>query len=429
MYLESNQALVQVLGNIYGANDAPHEWYCEFDKVALASGFTRSKFDNCMYLCFGADGHLEGVLGAHVDDTITGGEGETYRAAIEKLRSRFPFRKWRSGTGEFLGTIYEQDPQSFEISFGQKEYAEHIQPIKISKERAKRSWLPANPQEVSALRAVNGALSWLSTQTRPDIAVQTSQSQQCFPRPTIFDLLQANQAVRRARQQSDLRIRVPFIPPNELTLCFWSDAAFANTDELKTQGGWMVGFTSNRMRQGADVPVHCFSWKSHRLPRVVASTMGGEAQAYSTAAGVCEWIALMTAECLDGPFLLEDAEEVLLRRNPIGMTDCRSLFDHLHSLGSGGTLDDRRTAIDVAIIRQSIRRTGLEARWVPTGHMLADGLTKDKAEPMDLLRSVLRSARYQLADEQTVLDRKREERERRRQVAHQRAKAHEKGSK
>ena len=150
---------------------------------------------------------------------------------------------------------------------------------------------------MSALRAVNGALSWLSTQTRPDIAVQTSQSQQCFPRPTIFDLLQANQAVRRARQQSDLRIRVPFIPPNELTLCFWSDAAFANTDELKTQGGWMVGFTSNRMRQGADVPVHCFSWKSHRLPRVVASTMGGEAQAYSTAAGVCEWIALMTAEC------------------------------------------------------------------------------------------------------------------------------------
>ena len=70
------------------------------------------------------------------------------------------------------------------------------------------------------------------------------------------------------------------------------------------------------------------------------------------------------------------------------MTDCRSLYDHLTSLGSGGVLDDRRTAIDIAIIRQSIRRTKMEARWVPTGHMLADGLTKDKLEPMDLLRSV-----------------------------------------
>lgn len=25
-------SLVQVLGNIYGANDAPNEWYCGFDK-------------------------------------------------------------------------------------------------------------------------------------------------------------------------------------------------------------------------------------------------------------------------------------------------------------------------------------------------------------------------------------------------------------
>lgn len=33
------------------------------------------------------------------------------------------------------------------------------------------------------------------------------------------------------------------------------------------------------------------------------------------------------------------------------------------------------------------------------------------SEPLDLLRSVLRVARYQLADEQTVLDRKREEKE------------------
>ena len=41
--------------------------------------------------------------------------------------------------------------------------------------------------------------------------------------------------------------------------------------------------------------------------------------------------------------------------------------------------------------------------------MCADGLTKDKAEPIDLLRSVMRIAKYQLADEQTVLERKKEE--------------------
>lgn len=247
--------MVQVLGNIYGANDAPHEWYCEFNRVALEAGFVRSKFDNCLYLCYNSQNQLEGILGAHVDDTITGEAGDTYAKAVEHLKSRFPFRKWRSGTGEFLGTIYHQDLDTMEIKFQQKEYAEHISPIKIAKERVKKPWLAASPQEISALRAVNGALSWISAQSRPDLAVQTSISQQCFPNPTVGDLLQANQAVRRARQQSDLEIHVPFIPLEELSLCFWSDAAFANSTEMKTQGGWLVAFTSDKMRKGLDVPV------------------------------------------------------------------------------------------------------------------------------------------------------------------------------
>jgi hypothetical protein len=41
--------------------------------------------------------------------------------------------------------------------------------------------------------------------------------------------------------------------------------------------------------------------------------------------------------------------------------------------------------------------------------MAADAFTKDKGEPLDLLRSVLRQSRYQLADEQTVLERKKKE--------------------
>ena len=49
--LHEKGSLVQVLGNINGANDAPHEWYCAFDKVAQPVRFTRSKFDSRLYLC------------------------------------------------------------------------------------------------------------------------------------------------------------------------------------------------------------------------------------------------------------------------------------------------------------------------------------------------------------------------------------------
>ena len=303
-----------------------------------------------------------------------------------------------------------------EISYHQKEYALNISPIKLSKERARQHWQPATEKEISALRAVNGALGWLSSQSRPDLSVQTSLSQQCFPNPTVEHLLQANQAVRRARQHSDLEIKVPYIKPEDLTVCFWSDAAFANAVNHKTQGGWLMALTDRKFADGSDSPVSFVGWKSYKLPRVVSSTLAGEAQCFSSASGIAEWCMLILSEALDGSFSLQDVDEVLQRRSPIGMSDCRSLYDHLITLGCGGTLDDKRVAIDVAVIRQSIARSRLQPRWVPTDRMVADGLTKDKGEPLDLLRSVFRSARYQLADEQLVLDRKKEERIRRQEL-------------
>ena len=257
---------------------------------------------------------------------------------------------------------YSQDPVSKEITYNQKDYAMNITPIKVTKERARQPWKLATDKEVAALRAVNGALGWLSSQSRPDLAVQTSLSQQCFPNPTVEHLLLANQAVRRARQHSDLNIKVAFVDPAQLTVCFWSDAAFANAANHKTQGGWLMALTSKQFAEGADCPVSFVGWKSYKLPRVVSSTLAGEAQCFSSASGIAEWCMLILSEALDGPFALHSVDEVLQRRSPIGMSDCRSLYDHLVTLGSGGTLDDKRIAIDIAVIRQSIVRSRLQPR-------------------------------------------------------------------
>lgn len=48
--------------------------------------------------------------------------------------------------------------------------------------------------------------------------------------------------------------------------------------------------------------------------------------------------------------------------------------------------------------------------------MIADGLTKDKADPIDLLRACIRKARYQVSPEETVLKQQAEERARRSQL-------------
>ena len=236
--------VIEVTGNVYGLNDAPFSWWEAFDKEARRLGFSRSQFDNCVYYfrCPKTK-ELTGVLGAHVDDSITGGEGEAYEEAIRQLKARFPYRKWRVGAGEFCGVVYNQDPVTFEISYQQREYTQHLRPISLSKDRAAQKDSPVTARELASLRALNGAASWLASQSRPDIAVQVSMSQQCFPNPQVEDLLYANQMVHRARQFQDVEIRVRSVNLQKLCICMHSDAAWANAKRERTQGGYTLAFS------------------------------------------------------------------------------------------------------------------------------------------------------------------------------------------
>eukprot|EP00435_Cladocopium_sp_Y103_P053201 s487_g17.t1 len=434
-----SEAVIEVVGNVYGSNDAPFNWWHTFDAEVVSGQWKRSQFDNCLYYLYepstdGSKPKLCGILGAHVDDTITGGSGPFYEAAIAKLKQRFPYRKWRQGNGEFCGVTYCQDPQTMEMSYQQRDYAQHMRPISLSKERQRNKEIEASDKEIAALRAINGAANWLSSQSRPDLSVQTSFSQQCFPKPKVKDLLYANQVVHRAKQYSHVEITVKYIPISELCVCFHSDAGFGNAKANSTQAGYLAAFSNIKLADNESSVWSPFAWKSYKLARKAASTLAGEAQAYATAAAVSEWMALMLAEAVGGQFDLRSSSHWQDSTAPtvvisgmklrdqiekipiIGRTDCKSLYANLTSMSSVSTTDDKRVAIDIAIVRQSMSRCGLITRWCPTELMLADGLTKDQVDPADLLRSALHLGEYQLHSEATILEQKkkmRDERDRR----------------
>eukprot|EP00435_Cladocopium_sp_Y103_P030418 s52_g7.t1 len=62
------EAVIEVLGNVYGQNDAPSAWFSTFDAAAQSFGWKPSKFDQCLYT-LRSDGRLVGIMGVHVDDT------------------------------------------------------------------------------------------------------------------------------------------------------------------------------------------------------------------------------------------------------------------------------------------------------------------------------------------------------------------------
>jgi hypothetical protein len=78
--------------------------------------------------------------------------------------------------------MYSQD-QDGTIHMNMKTSAEKIRPANITKNMNSES--PLEPHQVKVLRAINGSLNWLASQSRPDLSVQTSLSQQCFPCPKV----------------------------------------------------------------------------------------------------------------------------------------------------------------------------------------------------------------------------------------------------
>ena len=85
---------------------------------------------------------------------------------------------------------------------------------------------------------------------------------------------------------------------------------------------------------------------------------------------------------------------MLLRRRPLVIIDYKSLYNHLISLFSPTSIENKHTSIDAKIIRESYRCMQAYVRWVPTNRMIVDTLTKNDGDPMDVLRSCMRRARY-----------------------------------
>eukprot|EP00435_Cladocopium_sp_Y103_P026818 s1587_g6.t1 len=391
-------AVIEVLGNVYGQNDAPAAWFREFNSVVQNLGWQQSRLDPCLYT-LRSNNELVGMMGVHVDDTALGGKGEVFERTVQQLKARFPYRKWRIGEGEFCGSWYRQSEDG-SIHMSMASFVDKLRTINVPKGSTPET--PLNDAQIRVLRAVNGSLNWLSSQTRPDLAVQTSLSQQSFPKPTIHDFRRANQAIRRAKQDRELGLTFSPIALDELTVVCHSDAAWANLG-THTQAGYIIGFTERQLQEG-QVSTWCpVTWKSYKLSRAVSSTLAAESQAMSVASSTVEWLLLLLAESLDGPLDVRNCRDVLSRRRPVLVTDCKSLYDHLHSPSSPTSIDDRRTSIDVVIIRESCKAMRAYIRWVPTGWMLADAFTKDAGDPMDLLRSCLKCCQYQISDESTVL--------------------------
>ena len=276
-------------------------------------------------------------------------------------------------------------------------------------------------------------VSWLSHQTRPEAAGIVSLLSSRLNKATIHDLCCLNKLVHHIKGTANQPLVLHKFDLDKLVLIAASDAGGVaskpvcleeSSEELEdtVQGAWVI-LASDRLPSASQkTKVSILSWRSSKLKRRVSSTLAGEALSFSQALAEVEWLQLMIRDILHGdvhredwrksivPFVavLREECEPKCRLQQCHVTDAKSLFDAI-SKDSVGSRQDRRTAVEIAIILDALRKSRSTVRWAPHPKMIADVLTKDNiAKSNGALEEVLRTSKFSLWEEEDELLKRKE---------------------
>ena len=79
------------------------------------------------------------------------------------------------------------------------------------------------------MRAVLGAVNWLVTGTRPDLAASCSLLQQRVTQSVVEDLVDRNRLVACVHARAFMKVKIKHLPPRDICFMAVSDAAWAKS--------------------------------------------------------------------------------------------------------------------------------------------------------------------------------------------------------
>ena len=370
--------------------------------------------DPCTFRYF-KQGVLHGLIVVEVDDLLTLGDSEHFQK-MEELQRRFKFGKFKFLDEEEKGVSFNGrrlrllKDGTYLIDM-QKFMEERLREVPLNVGRAGCKEAEATDEERAHARAVIGALTWAAKEGRPDCAAAASLIAGSLNRMKIQDVLDLNKAVREAKKEAGLSLRIQPIDPSRMVWGVITDASYANAAESTSQGAFGVVCADLDVLEAGKGKMNLLHWRSGKLHRVVNSTLAAECQSLSKGLSELAWTITVYKDLVTEKFDLRewqaalrdqrvmalaksDADQTLKRS--LCVVDAKSLYDHLVKETVGCT-DDKRTAIEMQVIRQAMQETGAVIKWVPHPRMIMDCLTKRAGNKGPLLE-LLDQGTYSLQD-------------------------------
>ena len=345
----------------YGLSDSGRLWYLRLREELTKIGMIPCKFDQAIFKYF-LNGNFVGLLACHVDDILFGGSVEFHDKVISKIRTIFTIGLEEDTNLKYLGLKISQD--LYGINVFTDEYASSLKELPISDFECGKDF---SAEQLTLLKQFCGQINWLTSQGRPDIAVDSCFLSNSLKSGDSKVFIAANKIVRKAQHQS-IVLRFPRnFDPNTCYIVSFSDASFNNLPNAGSQGSYIILLVD---KNGCYCPI---AWQSRKVRRVIKSTIAAECLAAVEAAEMAIFIAYVIKDILQLPMITQT----------FLFCDNKNLVNAAHS---STNIEDKRLVIDVSILRDLLERKELTGFiWVPTDKQLANALTKRGASDKQLL--------------------------------------------
>lgn len=425
--------LILLLTEIYGLVSGPSWWRRSLIKVVTDElGYKLNEYDKCVATLPSTDRKgnalTEGFLVIEVDDIAEAGNAR-HQAKMDELEKRLKFGKVENLFGDPEGSMYagrrirQLTDYSFEHHMDEYIYT-RLEPVNITRRVLKKEsdQVKLDAREQTQLRGLIASLNWTAREGRPDASAAASILATAFPEPCMSHLFAANDVVKHLKT-FPIKLKIHAIPEQSLRGILISDSAFDTSGREKSQHGWLIGFTTPEMNRGQPAPVSLMQWRCRRLRRKAASSLLCESISLSAGAGALErqdaflqsirfsnFSPRSRQHTEDEALSIMGKSAVIASESPeyrdpwcLAVIDAKALYDNLNSEQSQG--EDDRAALELAIIKESLKAVRGRPRWIPHNVNPADALTKMTGAHTEPLLKLLRTNKFQIEEEEEVLSR------------------------
>ena len=350
---------------LYGLNDAALQFFLTVRQLLVDLKMEQSKIDPALFF-YRRNGKLLGSICLHVDDFLHAGNEQFEKAIMERVCKRFKAGKQEAKFFKYVGFEIAQNIEGVKIN--QDNYVENLVIPKMSAERYGEKDQPLKEEECTLLRALVGALNWVSKGTRPDISFEVIDTSMKLQKPNVSDLKKAVKAAVKTKSSTS-SLTLPLLGnPETWSIKVFTDASRANLcDKVSSARGYLVFLMGEQKRSAL------LNWESNKIQRVVKATLSAEALA------LCDGLsnAILIRRLLQ--------EYLGMNKNSIPIeayTDNKSLHQAVHSTTA---VRDDLLILDIAVIKEFIQKQEVQGiHWIPGTKQLADCLTKRTASSLNL---------------------------------------------